>query len=37
MTKLNRVFINFLVYLSAIYDFFTFEDIKNDIEKLFHK
>ncbi len=27
----------FMAYLSAMYDFFTFEDIKNDIEELFHK
>ena len=26
-----------MVYLSAMYDFFTFEEIKNDIEELFHK
>ena len=26
-----------MAYLSAMYDFFTFEDIKNDIEELFHK
>ncbi len=27
----------FMAYLSAMYDFFTFEEIKNDIEELFHK
>ena len=26
-----------MAYLSAMYDFFTFEEIKNDIEELFHK